>query len=370
MMHRFPGLKQATAWALMAATAFAGVGCGMIADKERIVVAEIDGEPITRGDLYEVIRNMDDAQRPNIRNKQDLLRVLNAYIDKKVKLPIGRELAEKLPEPQKEQLLSQAREEVFAENEEHNYRQVYAMEPPADGQQTPAMAAYNITASGLINMKDLIDDMAEVRYEIMLGDLAVDVRAAQAFQAGELTATPDELRNEYTFRQDEFQTFEWMEFRAVRFPASDEGAAQAAKLRQEIAEGGSFEEAFTRILQEDPQRVVVSEIENNPNIPRFRSFWRNASGAEKGEIVGPVFLPAYTQQVQMKSGEVTNIEMPDAFLVLEVLDHRPARTMTIDEAKDRLLPPILHVKMLRQLREERGVRIYEENLPDASALGA
>jgi hypothetical protein len=343
-------------------------GCGAIADKERIVIATLDGAPITRGDLFEVIRNMDDAARPNIRNRGDLLRVLNAYIDRQVKKPLGKELDEKLPEEQKEQLMAQAREQVFLENEDKNYRQVYAMEPPADGKATPAMESYNITVNGLLNMKALIDDMAEVRYEINLGDYAVDLRAVEAFRAGEIAATPDELRNEYTFRKEEFQTFEWMEFQAIRFPASDDGAAAAAQLRQKLAAGAPFEEAFNEALQEDPQKVLISEIENNPTLTRFQSFWRNASGAKKGEIVGPVFLPAYTQQVQMKSGEVANVQMPDAFLVLEVLDHRPARIMTIEEAQNQLLPPILHVKMLERLREERGVEIYPDQLPDVTAL--
>ena len=355
-------------WALALYGTLLTAGCGMIADKERIVVAELDGKPITRGDLYEVIRNMDDAERPNIRNRGDLLRVLNAYIDRQIKMPLGKELDEKLPEAQKAQLMYQAREQVFIENEDKNYRQVYAMEPPADGKATPAMEAYDITVNGLINMKDLIDDMAEVRYEIMLGDLAVDIKALEAYRAGQLAATDEEKRNEYDFRKDEFKTFEWMEFRAIRFPAGDEGASAAARLRQDLAGGGSFEEVFNKAAQEDPQQVIISEIENNPELARFQSFWRNASGAEKGEIVGPVFLPSYTQQVQMKSGEVANVQMPDAFLVLEVLDHRPARVKTIDEALDQILPPILHVKMLERLRDERGVRIYQDQLPDASAL--
>lgn len=363
------GNARAAAWCLAMGAAFMAAGCGMIADKERIVIATIDGAPITRGDLYEVIRNMDDAVRPSIRNRGDLLRVLNAYIDRQIKRPLGRELEAKLPEEQQAQFMAQALERVFMEHEDKNYRQVYALEPPADGKATPAMESYNITVNGLINMKALIDDMAEVRYEIILGDLAVDVRAVEAFQAGEIAATPEELRNEYAFRKEEFQTFEWMEFRAIRFPAGDEGAAAAARLRQALAAGGTFEDAFNEAMQEDPQRVLISEIENNPALARFQSFWRNASGASAGEIVGPVFLPAYTQQLQMKSGEVANVQMPDAFLVLEVLDHRPARTMTIEEAQQRLLPPILHVKMLERLREERGVEIYPGQLPDVAALG-
>ena len=69
-------------------------GCGQITDKDRIKVAKIGDKYITRGEIFRIIRDMPDTQRPMIRNRSDLLRVLNQYIDSRIKLPLGQHLAE------------------------------------------------------------------------------------------------------------------------------------------------------------------------------------------------------------------------------------------------------------------------------------
>ena len=73
------------------------MGCGMIADKDRIKVAKINDRYITRGDLYKVIREMPDAER-DIRTKGDMLRVLNRHIDELIKLPLSQEVEREVQE--------------------------------------------------------------------------------------------------------------------------------------------------------------------------------------------------------------------------------------------------------------------------------
>lgn len=342
-------------------------GCGWIADKDRIVVAEMDGQPITRGDLFRIIREMPDDERPQIRNRGDLLRVLNNYIDEEIKAPLGAELDKQLDENQREMLRAQAREEVFRRYEDYNYREIYAMEIPPDDQATPAMQTYNITSRGLRNMKDLIDNNTEEVYRKLLGNVALGMRGRAAYEAGEVVVEEEDLEREYDLHKSEYLTFEWMRFRAMRFPATPAGISASAEVRRRIDQGTAFDALYQEFAAQGPQYVVESEIENNPALEKFRGFWENASGAEPGTVVGPVYLPSYTQQ-RIVGDQVASAEMPDAYLVLEVLERRPARPMTLEEAKPLLLVPLYTAGMMEKLREEHGVRIYEDRLPEVGGL--
>lgn len=342
-------------------------GCGWIADKDRIVVAELDGQPVTRGDLFRIIREMPDDERPQIRNRGDLLRVLNNYIDEEIKGPLAAELDKQLDEAARELLRSQAREEVFRRYEDYNYREIYAMEVPPDDQATPAMQTYNITSRGLQNMKDLIDNNTEEVYRKLLGNLALGMRGRAAYEAGEIVVGQEAIDREYELHKTEYLTFEWMRFRAMRFPATPQGISASAEVRRRIDQGTPFETLFQEFAARGQQYVVESEIENNPALEKFRGFWENASGAAPGAVVGPVYLPSYTQQ-RIVGDQVASAEMPDAYLVLEVLDSRPARPMTLEEAKPALLVPLYTAAMMERLREEHGVRVYEDKLPEVSGV--
>src|SRR6056297_564145 len=61
-------ILQGMAAALTLAALATAAGCGSIADKDRIRVARLDDTYITRGDLKELISDMPDKERPNIRN--------------------------------------------------------------------------------------------------------------------------------------------------------------------------------------------------------------------------------------------------------------------------------------------------------------
>jgi hypothetical protein len=61
--------------------------------------------------------------------------------------------------------------------------------------------------------------------------------------------------------------------------------------------------------------------------------------------------------------------MPAAYLVFEVLDHRPESALPLEQAKAKLAAPILVAKMMQQLRDDNDVEIYEKQLPDPALLG-
>ena len=125
-------------------TLFVVSGCGQITDKDRIRIAKIGDRYITRGDLYKIIRDMPDTERPLIRTQSDLLRVLNTHIDSRIKLPLGKKLA---AEGKVSVDREQARERVFVESgdEEEQLRAMWQMEVPQAGVVTPMMKLYGLT---------------------------------------------------------------------------------------------------------------------------------------------------------------------------------------------------------------------------------
>lgn len=348
-------------------------GCGQIADPDRIRIARLDGEYITRGDLFKILREMPDKDRPKIRNKGDFLRVLNQYIDNRIKTPLGQHLAS---ENRISVSRDEAREMYFAQSgdDEEQLRTMWAMELPEAGESTPLMRMYNLTPGSLRAMKEIVEQGTDLMLRKMLGDQAVAYLAAEDFRSGKLTLSDEELMREYRLQKDAFQRFEWISFIALRYPAALAGAIdQAAQARARIDAGTSFEdlaEEYIALSQSTLLRpgeviptVMESEIENNPALARFKGFWLEASGAKPADIIGPVYLPEYQQLMQDAQGRTAQMTMPDAYLVLKVLESRPATELTFEEAKPLLAPSLLIGAKMRQLREEHGVEIYEDKLP-------
>lgn len=349
-------------------------GCGQIADKDNIRIAKFRDSYLTRGDLYKLIHEMQDTDRPKIRNKGDFLRVLNQYIDAKIKIPLGRQLAEegKISVPR-----VRAREMFFQEcgDDAEQFRAIWDMEVPPEGQVTPLMQTYNLTPSRLKTIKTVIESGTDDMEKKLLGDEAVAYLALLDFKDGKLVVEREELEREYRLRKDSLRKLEWMSFMAISFPAGVEGALEeAAAVRKRINTPEDFDAVIREYAGQGSSlvvrpivaaaRVIESEIENNPNLARFKGFWSAASGAKVGDIIGPVYLPEYQQIAQDAQGRSRTVQRPDAYLVLRVLGYRPETTMTIEECQAQLAPPILVARKMRQLREENGVEIYDDKLPD------
>ncbi|NIA16291.1 MAG: hypothetical protein GWP08_19695, partial [Nitrospiraceae bacterium] len=190
----------------------------------------------------------------------------------------------------------------------------------------------------------------------------------QRLKDGSLTIEDEAYEQEYKLRRDELKKLEWMKFRAIRFPASaPKSEVEAAKVRRRLEAGEDFDKIAGEFLAINPQFVMESEIENNPGLARFKGFWLSASGSAKGEIIGPVYLPEYQMMIEAQ-GQTRAVTMPEAYLVLKVLERRDESTLNIEEAKPRLVAPIAIAKMMRILREEHGVEIYEDKLPDPTLM--
>lgn len=354
-------------------------GCGQISDPNNIRIAKIGNEYITRGDLFQIINDMDDADRPKHRTRGDLLRTLNRYIDQKITVPLGQQFAKegKINVPREA-----AREQFFRDSgdDEEQYRTIWSMEPPASGEITPLMKVYNLTPQTMKAMKSVIEQKTDRIVERMQADQAVEMLAAMDFKAGEIQLSPEDLDREYRIRKDTLKKFEWMRFLAIRYPAADADAlTQAARIRERLNAGETFDALITEIQglkataiarPGATATVIESEIENNPDLAKFRGFWTVASGAQPGDVIGPVYLPQYQQMTQDPQGRASVVNMPDAWLVLKVEEIRPESEMSLEEAKMALAPPILVDQEMKRLREKNGVEIYEDKLPDLSESGA
>lgn len=344
------------------------LGCGQLIDRDNIRIARIGDRYITRGDLFKLIRELPDDKKPLIRSRRDYLRILNQHIDSLIKLPLGRQLAaeDKIDVP-----VEVARETYFRESdsEEEQRRHMWNMEVPPPGVVTPLMEVYGLTPERLRFYKDMIEEDTQRTRARMLGEQAVQYLAMEALQDGRITISESEIEREYGFMRDQLVTFEEISFVGIRFPAQVEDAAgQAARLRDRLAAGEDFEalvEEFAARSDEDGiDYIIRSDIINNPEMTRFRGFWDAASGAQPGDIIGPVYMPAYQQVIQDREGRTQTLAMPDAYILFQVVHRKPERQLTLEEARPMVIAPLLTAKMMHLLREERGVEIYEDRLPE------
>lgn len=344
-------------------------GCNRIADKDRIEVAKYDDKVITRGDLATMLREMDDSERPKIRTKTDLRRVLNQYIDRQIKVPLGEQLA---AEGKISVDRDQAREAYFKErgDDEPMYRQMWKMEVENLTEATPLMKEYNMTPQRIRSFKTLIEEGTDDMVKRLQGDQAVAYLAAEAFKQGQMKVDEDALQTEYDLRKEEFHQLEHIHFLGIRVPAQAKDALTAAgQIREGIDKGIGFEAMAAQLRARSNDAVIESDIENNPNVDRFKGFWETASGAKAGDILGPVYLPEFQTYAKDAQGKVKAVVMPDAWVILKVLESTPEQEVTFEQAKPLLIPAIIEGQMIMKLRQDHGVQIFDDRLPDPTMSG-
>ncbi len=351
--------------------------CGRLGDPETIKIARIDNEYITRGDLYKILREMDDRERPKISSRGDFLRVLNQQIDLRIKVPLGKKLAEEGKISLNRDL---AREQFFrmSGDEQEQLRAIWDIPIPEGDTVTPLMQVYNLTPATLRAMKEYIEQETDKIYDRMLGDQAIAYLVAEDVKAGKMNISQEELEREYNLKKDNYHIYESIKFRGIFIPTSIPNSAKiCSEYRNQIDAGKDFDTLVNEILAQKESAIIApeikniriseSEIENNPNSSRFRGFWSVAENVEVGTILGPVYMPEFQSMSQDSTGRVKADIMPDSYVVLKVLEHRPERTPTLDEVKNLLIPPLLMGKKMEELRKLHNVEIYEKNIPEPSS---
>lgn len=348
--------------AVLAAALLGGSGCGLIADTDRIVIAKLDGKNITRGTLDNLIYDMEDDERPNIRTRQDYLRVLNQYIDREIKIPLGQELAAKGEIKVDREA---AREQFFKSSgdKEETYRHMWSIPVPEPGQESELMKVYNLSAQEFKSMKDIIEQETDLVVEKMQGEEAVGYLAGKAFKAKELVLDEEALKMEYELSKDNFKSLEGLTILGLQFPTAMPGASvEASKVRERLNAGESFDTILAEYLQKDMRFGIESVIENNPSLERFKGFWQEASGAAVGDVLGPTYMPDYARMKADASGQPVQETVPECWIVFKVLEARPAQVLPYEQAKGYVMGPVAFAAMMEKLREEHGVEIYEDKL--------
>ena len=326
--------------------------CGLIADKDQIVVGMLDGKPIHRKDLKDALRAMKDEERPIIGNRGDVERYLREYVDRRIREGLALDLS------------AESKIEVPREQAEAMY---FAAHPDEAAIQTMTdPTPLGITARELEGMKSELEYEIDLVHDALLRERAVQYTAQQWMEEGLITISDEEYQREYEIQKSNLKSLEYIDFIALMFPKEMPDAVTiASDVRRRIDAGESFDSVLQEFLQRDKRFVLASRFENNPNSQNFRSFWMSAAGVEKGQIIGPVFIPAYS--LLDSKGEA--VQMPDAYLVLFVEDHQPPTSLTLEAAKPFLMQSIAIRKAVELLRDEHGAEFYDDKLWDPGRVG-
>ena len=364
MHYLRPGVFALRGLILIAVILAGGSGCGWIADTDRIVIAKIGDKTITRGTLERYIYDKKDDERPIIRTRRDYLRVLNQYIDKEIKIPLGIELAAK-GEIKVDR--DAVREEFFkaAGDKEETYRHMWAIPVPKPGEESQLMQIYNLTAQEIQAVKDMIEQETDVMLEKLQGDQAVSYLAQKAFLAKELVLDEEDLKMEYEVNKENFKSFESLTILGIQFPTAQPGSsAEASKVRERLNAGESFDDILNEYLAKDIRYGIESVIENNPSLERFKGFWQEASGAATGDVLGPTYMPDYGRVSKDASGQPVQETVPECWIVFKVLEAKPAAILPFEEVRGYVSGPVAFTEMLNKLRDEKGVEIFEDKIPE------
>ena len=325
------------------------VGCGWLADKGRIQIAKLRNEPITRADLKRVLREMPDDKRPRIETRSDVRRVLEKYLDERIK----KELSDSLK----------------AQNKIHVPRELAAQE---FARQFPDFTTDipDPDEFGVGNARKVLEDERESAIdriqEQMYGEMAVRYRIQEAIQSKLLTITPEEYQKEYELLKAQLMTRESVTFHGIWYERSSPTCEQeAAALRARLDKGEKLEAVAKEF---PPDRLMRAGILNDPSQYKFRAFWSSAQGSKVGSIIGPVPVTSPSLTMKDAQGQLVKRDLPDILLVAEILDATPARQMSLEEAKDDLSGLIYYRKMMDMLYREYGREIYEDKLEDPAML--
>ena len=335
-------------------------GCGLIADKGRAKVAKIGDHIVTRAEFERYIRNIPPDQKPNIRNRGVLQKVLESYLDSEVKRMLKEDLlADGKLESEEEVKRNRARAEA-----------IWAARNPDQANFDPQdPEKLGLSQADVDGMKQVREQGIEEVYQELLAASALSYAIQEAVEAKTLTIEESEYAEEYEFRKAELFNPERVTVRGLLFPvappqvAVKDAGPKAADVRKRVVGGEAWDTVAKEYVDAKTAIPFQSSLERN-NQPKFANFWELASGASAGKVIGPTIIEGWEVTVRNAQGQIGHQPLPPGYFVCEVVEQRPQTQMTLEEAKQVLAPELYFVKMMKRLREERGVKVYEENLWD------
>ena len=229
-----------------------------------------------------------------------------------------------------------------------------------DGMTDPSVM--NISQGELAALQAEMEFGIDDELEILYREAAFQYRIQEYIDSGAAKIEPDEFAAEYERQKKSLVTFELVDFIGIRIPNARGAQQEAAKARRRVDDGESFDDVLQSYMKINGEFGMRAAFENNPSKPRFQRFWYSVTGCKKGDILGPVFLSSYEEVGMGPDGKETSRSQPDAWVVLEVLEHRAPREKTLEEAREDLMIPILARKVIDKMRSEYGVVVYPEGL--------
>ena len=328
-------------------------GCGWLADPGRITVAHMKDKTIRREDIDRYLRALPTEERPHIASRGDLLRVLNQMIDIETKERLAK--------------VYEGRPEIAVPREQA--AMVFDSRYPELGQM--------LQASRNMQMSDAEREFIQVERESridrvqkeLMGESAVMLRVQEDSAAGTISVSEEEYQREFEYQKDHLKNPETLYFKGVFFPVSQSDAsALATKAAERLVAGENVDNVASEYAAAGTGVPLESALANDPRqAHKFATFWQQATGAKKDAVIGPIFIRDWqVAQANASSQSVMNV-IPDAFLVCQINRVVPETPMTLDEAKPHLEPLILRTQMIKKLREENEVEVYEDKLPDPAA---
>lgn len=163
-----------------------------------------------------------------------------------------------------------------------------------------------------------------------------------------------------------------MEFDGIYFPTRQDGAsALATGARERLRAGEQVAVLATEYAMAGTGFPLRAPIRKDPSaMAKFGPFWEKAEGARTGDVIGPIFIRGWGGAQTDAQGQVTEVQIPDSFLVCKITRVEDQSPMSFEQAKPVLMPGMLYAKMVEKLRTEHGVEVYEKNLPDPAAYGS
>ncbi len=262
-------------------------GCGIVGDKDRIPMARMGENVITRGDFSMALRKLPPEQKPIIRTKGDVRSALNDYIDDQIKA-LEAERLEAAGEVDVDPRIAEQR--FFAEHPD-----IMDVRGVTDVNTLPVA----ITPVELENLKQSIEEgIARTRREL-LRENAMRHLVIQAFQTNRFEISEAEWEREYKIQKSGLFHPPRATVKALAIAAvNDEAAAIAAEFRQRVDRGEAFNDVFDEYVADAKGTALETEMVYDPAAPHLRSFWESVNGIAPGSLFGPVTIASQVITVE------------------------------------------------------------------------
>ena len=339
--------------AVLIGIAWAGLGCGIIADKDRIQVAKIGPRVITRGDLRQAIRMLPPDEKPSIRTRGDVRSALTHYVDRQIKTMEAKSLEHDGKISVSE---DQAAQYYFARHPEE--ASVYHLNDPAQ---------LGMTKEDLKSAKQGVKEAIERTRQKLLNEQAMRYLIVQAYKSGSVKVSDEEWKKEYNIQKSKLVHPMKDHIVGLAVHANSKQAQKdAAEIRRRLDKGAKVDDIAKDFVPDNRAGKIDVTVVNDGRDKTFASFWREAASAQEGDVVGPVYIPASRRMIPNGRGGKQVRQIPPMFLICKIVKITPESPMTLKEAKPELAASILYVHMLKQLRQKFDVKLYENNLWDPS----